>query len=148
MQTLFMRFALAAGFLSAVADRLGAWGPYGSPAVAWGDMAHFLPYVAQLNPWFPSSFIPAVGWLANVAEIGLGIMLLVGWRTRMASRLSGLLVLGFAGGMIAGVGIKEVLNFSVLVVAGGAFLLSGAHGYRFSLDELLAERRGAAIGQR
>ena len=28
---IFLRFALAAGFLSAVADRFGLWGPPGTP---------------------------------------------------------------------------------------------------------------------
>ena len=34
----------------AVADRLGLWGPYGRPNVAWGDMEHFLTYVEQAKP--------------------------------------------------------------------------------------------------
>ena len=32
-----LRVALAAGFLSAVADRFGLWGMPGTPGVAWGD---------------------------------------------------------------------------------------------------------------
>ena len=35
--------------------------------VAWGDMPHFMPYVAQLNPWFPAALIPLVGWIATIA---------------------------------------------------------------------------------
>ena len=37
-----MRMALAAGFLSAVADRLGLWGPIGTPGVSLGGFARFL----------------------------------------------------------------------------------------------------------
>ena len=39
-----MRMALAAGFLSAVADRFGLWGPIGTPGVSWGGFAKFLDY--------------------------------------------------------------------------------------------------------
>ena len=47
----FLRVALAAGFLSAVADRFGLWGSAGAPHVAWGSWQPFVEYVAQLN-WF------------------------------------------------------------------------------------------------
>ncbi len=33
----FLRIALAAGFLSAAADRVGLWGAPGTPGVAWGE---------------------------------------------------------------------------------------------------------------
>ncbi|MBC8167349.1 MAG: DoxX family membrane protein [Bryobacteraceae bacterium] len=134
--TVFLRIALAAGFLSAVADRLGGWGPYGAPNVGWGDMAHFLPYVAQVNPWFPGSFIPAVAWAANIAEIVLGVLLLVGWNTRLAAFWSGMLLCAFAVGMTAGPGVKSALNASVFAAAGGAFLLATSGRYPFSVDEI------------
>jgi hypothetical protein len=35
--SVFLRLALAGSFLSAVADRFGLWGVYGSPNVAWGS---------------------------------------------------------------------------------------------------------------
>jgi uncharacterized membrane protein YphA (DoxX/SURF4 family) len=135
-QTIFLRVALAAGFLSAVADRFGWWGPYGTPTVAWGDMEHFVPYVAQLNPWFPPFLIPAVSWTATLAEITLGLMLLIGWQTRRAALLSGWLLLLFAAGMTAGTGIKSALNASVFAASGGAFLLATAVTYPWSVDKL------------
>lgn len=134
----FLRLALAAGFLSAVADRLGWWGPYGTPRVAWGDMAHFFPYVAQLNPWFPPAIIPAVGWTATCAEIVLGLMLLVGWQTRRAAWVSGWLLLLFAAGMTAGTGIKSALDASVFAASGGAFLLAASAAYPWSVDAATA----------
>jgi uncharacterized membrane protein YphA (DoxX/SURF4 family) len=137
VETIFLRIALAAGFLSAVADRLGIWGPYGRPGVAWGDMGHFLPYVAKLNPWFPNGLIPAVGWTATLAEVVLGMLLLIGLQTRWAARLSGCLLLTFALGMIAGTGIKVVFDFSVLAASGGAFLLATVQRYPWSIDEAL-----------
>jgi len=134
--TIFARLALAAGFLSAVADRLGIWGPYGTVNVAWGDMEHFLAYTGRLNPWFPASFIPVVGWVATITEIILGILLLLGLRTRSTAFASGFLMIAFASGMSAGPGIKTALNASVFAAAAAAFLLAGANHYALSLDAI------------
>jgi thiosulfate dehydrogenase (quinone) large subunit len=149
IQTVFLRFGLAVGFLSAVADRLGMWGPYGRPTVAWGDMEHFFPYVEKLNPWFPSAVIPAVGWIATIGEFTLGILLLVGMQTRLAARLSGWLLLAFGLGMTAGTGVKTALNASVFAASGGAFLLATARGYGWSVDAAMRrakENQPAAAG--
>jgi len=139
VETVFLRFGLAVGFLSSVADRLGLWGPqgrHGARTVGWGDMAHFMPAVAALNPWFPSAWIPFVGWTATIAEIVLGILLLIGFQTRWASRLSGCLLLAFALGMTAGRGVKFVFDASVLAACGGAFMLATAERYAWSVDAL------------
>ena len=50
-----LRVALAAGFLSAVADRFGLWGMPGTPGVARGDWSHFLTYTGRLNWFLPDS---------------------------------------------------------------------------------------------
>ena len=135
LPTVFLRFGLAAGFLSAVADRFGLWGPYGKPTVAWGDMTHFLPYVGKLNPWFPSAMIPAVGWAVTIAEIALGTLLLFGLQTRWAARLSAWLLLAFAIAMTASKGVKTALDYSVFAAAGGALLLATARHYPWSVDQ-------------
>jgi len=44
----FARLALAAGFLSAVADRLDLWGRPGTGGVAWGEFGRFVQYVRRL----------------------------------------------------------------------------------------------------
>jgi thiosulfate dehydrogenase (quinone) large subunit len=121
---LYARMALGTAFLTAVTDRFGLWGAFGRPNVAWGDMPHFLEYVALLNPWFPESVIPLVGWLVTVMETCLGIALLVGIRTRLMSFLSGWLLLAFAIGMTAGTGLKSALNASVFAASACAFLLA------------------------
>lgn len=147
LQTAFLRAGLAAGFLSAVADRLGLWGSYGNPNVAWGDMGHFLPYVAKLNPWFPAPVIPAVGWIVTIAETVLGILLLIGLQTRWAARLSGWLLLAFALGMTFGTGVKTALDASVFAASGGAFMLATARRFAWSIDEAMRggrERSAAA----
>lgn len=147
--TVYVRLSLALGFLSAVTDRLGLWGPYGTLNVAWGDMHHFLTYAATLNPWFPESVIPYVGALVTVAESALGVSLLLGFYTRQAARLSGLLVLAFGIGMTVGTGFKSALNASVFAFSGAAWLLSSAREYRLSLDALRwARRLNAEHGRR
>lgn len=50
LAAVFLRLALAAGFLSAVADRLGLWGPPGTPGVAWGGFGPFLAYTGRPVP--------------------------------------------------------------------------------------------------
>ena len=140
LETVYARVALAAGFLAAVSDRLGFWGPGGTPGVAWGDMQHFLAYTATLNPWFPRWIIPAVGILVTALEIVVGVALLAGFYTRQAARLSGLLILAFAIGMTAGTGIKSALNASVLAASACGWLLARAECYPLSIDALRGGR--------
>ncbi len=110
--TLFLRVGLAGAFLTSVTDRFGVWGSYGTTNVAWGDMTHFVMYAAKLNPWFPSVVIPVLAWLITAAETLLAVALLLGLHTRVASQLSGWLLLAFAVGMTAGTGVKSALTYS------------------------------------
>ena len=91
-------------------------------------------YTAKLNPWFPASLIPIVGWSATLAEIVLGALLLIGFQTRWAARLSGWLLLMFGLGITSGTGVKTALDYSVLAAAGGAFMLATARNYPWSVD--------------
>jgi putative oxidoreductase len=118
-----LRIALAIGFLSAVADRFGLWGPPGSPGVAWGDLTRFNAYVAKLNWFMPALLIPLVGWASTVAETGLALALLIGWELRWVSLASALLLLSFAATMTVALGPKAPLDFSVFTAAAAAFLL-------------------------
>lgn len=122
--TWFLRIALAAGFLSAIADRFGLWGPPGAPGVAWGDWKSFLDYVATLNWFVPKSFIAPLGWIATVAEVVLALSLLGGWRLRITATLSGLLLLAFALSMTFAIGPKPPLDYSVFTAAAASFLLA------------------------
>ena len=139
-ETVYARLALATGFLCAVSDRLGLWGSYGTPNVAWGDMQHFLTYAAKLNPWFPQGIIPFVGATVTIIESALGIGLLLGFHTRRAAQLSGWLVLAFGIGMTVGTGFKSAVNAAVFAFSGGAWLLARAREYPMSVDAL----RGAS----
>ena len=120
---LLLRIALAAAFLSAVADRLGLWGPAGTGGVEWGDLPHFNAYVAKLNWFLPVSIIPWVGWAATLAESLLAVGLLIGWQLRWIGLASAILLLSFAITMIFALGPKAPLDYSVFTSATAAFLL-------------------------
>jgi len=124
---LLLRVALAAAFLSAVADRLGLWGPAGTEGVEWGDVAHFNAYVAKLNWFLPASIIPWVGWAATLAESLLAVGLLVGWQLRWIGLASAMLLLSFAITMLIALGPKAPLDYSVFTSASAAFLLFVMH---------------------
>ena len=121
---LFLRLGLAAGFLSAVADRFGLWGSPSAPNVSWGEWSAFVDYVATLN-WFALvPLIPALAWAATLAESVCALGLLVGWRLRWFALASGLLLLSFALTMTIALGVKAPLDFSVFAAAAGALLLA------------------------
>jgi len=137
---LLLRIGIGVGFLSAVADRFGLWGPFGQPNVEWGDFSRFLEYTHTLNWYLPAGMIPLLGGIATGAEILFGLLILVGWHTRVAALLSGLLLLTFGVAMTLALGIKAPLNFAVLTGVGGALLLANCEGFPFSVDELLFYR--------
>lgn len=119
-----LRTSLAAGFLSAVADRFGLWGPAGAPSIAWGNWQAFVDYVAILNWFAPQALIPALAWAATLIEILLAVGLIWGWQLRRVALASGMLLLVFAATMAVALGIKASLDYSVFGVAAGAFLLA------------------------
>ena len=120
----FLRAALAGGFLSAVADRFGLWGPAGAPGVAWGGFDAFLDYTGKLLWFLPSSLVPVAGWTATVLEVVLAVGLLVGIRSRAFAFASGLLLTAFAIAMTVALGPEPPLSLSVWTAAAGAFLLA------------------------
>ena len=138
---MFARLALGASFLSAVADRFGLWGPYGARNVSWGDFPHFVKYTGEVMSHFPSSFTESLAWSATIAETLLGILLIAGFKIRMVSVLSGLLLLSFAMGMATGLGIKTPLDYWVFSAAAAGFLLAFREPDRFTLDRLLKRSR-------
>lgn len=120
----FLRLALAAAFLSAVSDRLGIWGPPGSRGVAWGDWSHFQTYANMLNSWLPSIIQPFMAVAATVAEVAIGIGLLIPLQTRWVAIASGLLLTWFALSMTFLIGVKPPLDYSVWTAAAASFLLA------------------------
>jgi len=128
---LLLRLSLGAGFLSAVASRLGLWGKQSS---GWNN---FLDYAAQVNSFAPKSMVPAIAVAATILETGLGILLVIGFKTNYAAYSAALLSFLFACAMTYSFGIKEPLDYSVFAFSAGAFLLATMPGYAWSIDQLL-----------
>lgn len=126
MMLAYARIALGVGFLSAVADRFGAWGARGALNVAWGNFDAFLQYTARLNPYLPGALVPALGVAVTIAEVVLGAALVAGIHVRLAANASGFLLLAFALGMTVGTGLKSALDASVFAASAASFLLASA----------------------
>lgn len=136
MYSIFLRIALASGFLSAVAARFNLWGKKNSASEAWNS---FISYTAEVNSFLPKTMIPTVAVLATVLETGLAILLLAGFKTNYAATGSGILLLLFALAMTGSCGIKEPLDYSVFAASAGAFLLATVPFYKWSIDQLLTK---------
>ncbi len=123
-----VRVALAAAFLSAVADRFGLWGGPGSQGVAWGSIENYESYVGQLAWFAPAALVPVLGWIATIAEISIAAGLLIGWQLRWFALAASLLLLAFAVAMGGALGPKPPLDYSVLSAAAAALLLFAIDG--------------------
>ena len=117
-----LRVALAFSFLSAVADRFGLWGQFGS-GVAWGDFGRFTAYTAQLLWFLPPSLVWPAAILATGAEVVVAGGLLVGWRLHWWAFAAAALLLSFALAMTGALGVKAPTDYSVWTAAAAAFLL-------------------------
>ncbi len=134
---LFLRGAISAGFLSAVADRFGLWAANNS---TWGNWDAFLEYTGLINPWFPQKIIPGIGALATAAEIILALFLILGFKTALAAKLSGYLLFLFGLVMSFSTGVKGALDYSVFAAAAGALALSTIKEKHLELDILLEKK--------
>jgi putative oxidoreductase len=123
--TLYLRLALGAAFLSAVADRFGLWGKY----AGWGNFANFTRYVAQVNSFMPAFSIPFLAWAATAAETSLGILLILGLWRRWVALGSAILLAMFGTAMAISFGIKSPLDYSVFSASAGALVMT-AHEWR------------------
>lgn len=120
---IFVRFAIAIGFLSAVADRFGLWGNAGENGVAWGNFKSFEAYVTFLNPYLQEPLIPVVSWFVTLLEVVLAILLILGLYVRSTAFLSALLLLSFAVSMSLTSGVKAPFDYSVFTAASAAMML-------------------------
>lgn len=84
-------------------------------------------YVATLNWFAPTAMLPTLGWLATIAEIVIAVGLMIGWRLRCFAAAAGVLLMIFGIAMVAAVGPKPPLDYSVFVGAAAAFLLAASH---------------------
>lgn len=120
----FARIALAAGFLSAVADRFGLWGAPGAKGVAWGNWENFALYSASLNSFAPGFLQTPLAIAATAAELLLGLGLLIPRITLQVALLSSVILLTFGAVMILSLGVKAPLDYSVFSASAAALLLA------------------------
>ncbi|MEN4760053.1 DoxX family protein [Chryseobacterium sp. C39-AII1] len=128
---LFLRLAISVTMLSAVADRFGFWGENS----AWGNWENFEKYTKQLTFFLPESLGTVSAYVATFLEIIIPLMLILGFKTKIAAYGAGFLLLIFALSMTIALGVKAPLDYSVWVGSAGAFLLASQEKYSFSLDD-------------
>ena len=137
---LFTRLALGLGFLLPVFDRLGFLGAPGSGKASWGDWSHFLTYTHQLMPFTSLYTANIAGVGATVAEVVLGVCLIVGFKTKWMGLGAAIITLTFAVFMIAFLGIRAPFSYPVFVFTGAGLLLYTQDSFRWSIDELLVNQ--------
>jgi len=118
---MYARFALGAAFLSGIADRFG-W--YTGRNVGYGNFAGFVSYTAKVNSFMPAFSIPYLAWAATVAELSLGVLLILGLWPRWAALGSAVLLALFGIAMAISFGIKSPMDYSVFSASAGAVLLA------------------------
>jgi uncharacterized membrane protein YphA (DoxX/SURF4 family) len=67
-------------------------------------------YAAKLNWFLPAAMIPALALISTAAETILGLLLVLGWKTRITALLSGVLLTAFAVTMTMALGVKAPLK--------------------------------------
>ena len=132
--TVVARLALAAGFLSAVADRFGWLGPPHTGQVGWGDFAAYTAYAHTLSPYMPDGLQGAAAWAATTAESLLGLALLAGVLVRWSALAAMALLLGFGLSMALFLGPEAPLSYSVFAAAAAAQMLALAPVDTFALS--------------
>lgn len=116
----YARIALGAAFLSAVASRFGIW----DGTIDLQHFPKFVQYTAEVNSFMPAFTIPALAWAATVAELSLGVALILGIRVCQVALGASLLLFLFGTAMAISFGPKEPLDYSVFSASAGALLLS------------------------
>lgn len=132
-QQLFLRIAISVTMLSAVADRFGCWGENST----WGSWESFEKYTRRLTFFLPEFLSKFSAYTATFLEILFPLMLIFGFKTKIAAYGTGFLLLIFALSMTIALGAKAPLDYSVWVGSAGAFLLATQRQFSFSLDNLI-----------
>lgn len=131
---LYLRLALGLGFLIPVADRIGWIGSPGQKGVSWGNWENFTVYTNMLLPFLSRQMASAMGMFATIAEILIGLFLIIGYKTRIAAYGGFLLTLIFAICMALFIGIRAPFNYSVFSDSAGSLLLAFIPVYHWSVD--------------
>jgi uncharacterized membrane protein YphA (DoxX/SURF4 family) len=130
---LFLRLAISFTMLSAVADRFGFWGKNST----WGNWENFEKYTQQLTFFLPAILSVFSAYFATFLEILFPLLLIIGFKTKIAAYGAGFLLLIFVLSMTVALGVKAPLDYSVWVGSAGAFLLASQHQFSLSIDELI-----------
>lgn len=131
---LFLRLALGIGFILPVMDRLGMLGLPGEPNVGWGNWSNFIDYTHSLMPYLNRPIAGIMGAIATIAEVVFGILLILGFKTRLTAIGSFALTLTFALSMLFFAGYRAPFNYSVFTVSAASLLLSVIGEYKWSID--------------
>jgi putative oxidoreductase len=92
--------------------------------VGYGNFEAFEQYTAEVNAFMPRATIPFLAWAATAAELGLGLLLVLGIWRRPVALASAALLLIFALAMALSLGIKSPLDYSVFSASAAALLLA------------------------
>lgn len=131
---LILRIVLAITMLSAVADRFGIWGAPGSNGVAWGNWENFVMYTQTLNPYANKATAEILGGIATFLEVLLSLLLLFGFKTRIAALGTTFLLFLFGFAMAVSVSVKAPFDYSVWTSAAAALLLANIGKSSFAVD--------------
>ena len=121
---LLLRFSLGIGFILPVLDRIGFLGPPGNVHVSWGNWTNFVKYTHSLMPYVSVQIASFFGLMATIGEALFGIMLIVGYKIKLAAYSSFVLTLIFALSMLFFIEYRAPFNYSVFVVSFSSLLLA------------------------
>lgn len=137
---LLLRYALGITFLTPVSDRLGLLGKAGTGNIEWGNWENFINYTTTLMPFWDRPTVNVMGGIATASELVIGILLIIGFKTKYAALSASLLTLTFILFMIFSVGIQKPINFGVFTAATASLLLSYIPNYHWSLDSFFKKK--------
>ncbi|EFK57998.1 DoxX family membrane protein [Sphingobacterium spiritivorum] len=103
-------------------------------------MDAFIAYTGQITSFLPTVMTKLNAYFATATEIILGILIILGFKTRIVAISCGILLLIFALSMTVTLGIKSTFDYSVWIGSGASFLLATQRKFFFSLDEVLKKR--------
>lgn len=128
-----LRLALGIGFILPVLDRLGLIGAPGSNGVAWGNWSNFVDYTHSLVPYLSRPLTNLSGVIATIAEAVFGILLIIGYKTKLAALGSFGLTLIFALSMFFFANYRAPFSYSVFVVSFSSLLLAVLPHHKWSI---------------
>jgi uncharacterized membrane protein YphA (DoxX/SURF4 family) len=131
---LFLRLALGIGFILPVMDRFGWLGAPGNQTVGWGSWSIFLDYTNSLMPYLSRSLANIMAIIATAGELVFGILLIMGYKIRLAAIGSFLLTLMFALSMLFFANYRAPFNYSVFVVSASGLLLASIPCYKWAIE--------------